>query len=91
MSDQWNPFHQELDLQEEVMMTRETVMMTMDMMVIMIAEEERIVMTTTPEETRITADPEKEAAAEVQAVEMDQVREAEGGVDPERDDQSVQE
>ena len=72
------------------MMIRETVMMTTDTMVIMIAEEERIATMTTPEEMRITADPEKEDEAAVQAVEMDQVGEAGGGVDPERDDQRVQ-
>ena len=91
MSDQCNLSLQKSDRQEVAMMIRETVMMTTDMMVIMIAEEERIAMMTTPEETTITVDPEKEGKAVVQAVEMDQVGEAEGGVDPERDDQSVQE
>ena len=60
-------------------------MMTTDMMVIMIAEEERSVMAMTPEETRITTDPEKEDEAAVQAVEMDQVGEAGGGDDDPRD------
>ena len=61
------------------------------MMVITIAEEERsAMMIMTPEEMEITTDPEKEDEAAVQAVEMDQVGEVGGGVDPERDDQRVQ-
>ena len=91
MSDQWNPFRQELDLQEVVMMTQGTVMMETGMMVITIAEEERSVMMMTPEEMGIMTDPEKEDKAAVPVVEMDQVGEAGGGVDPERDDRQVQE
>ena len=91
MSDQWNPFHQELDPQEVVMMTRGIVMMETGMMVITIAEEDRSVMMMTPEETGITTDPEKEDEAAVQAVGMDQAGEAGGGVDPEKVGQSVQE
>ena len=68
------------------MMIRETVTMMMDMM-----EEERIVMVTIPEETVITVDPGKEDEAVAQAVGMDQAGEAGGEVDPEKDDQSVQE